>query len=226
MVAVSGLTYSISYSRILFSFRNGMCKIHSHFPCLVIFSFSSLIIQCFLFLGAGCITCGRWQIPASKNYTCFQKYNTLNILKHFSFAKVLYFVPLRKANLVLRGGLSRYVFKTIMYTINSKKYALCLLIFVVVAGFMVFVWYCLHFCVCWSLCPSCILALCTSPLGWLVLVLREDSCLEAVADKCWRDLLIQTVDTEVTDLPEWFSQWILLLELPDKCLLGSKVWFR
>lgn len=96
MVAVSGLTYSISYSRILFSFRNGMCKIHSHFPSLVIFSFSSLIIQCFLFLGAGCITCGRWQIPASKNCTCFQKYNTLNILKHFSFASFIFY-PTQKS---------------------------------------------------------------------------------------------------------------------------------
>lgn len=52
MVSVSGLTYSISYSSILFSFKNGMCKIHNHFPSLVIVSFSSLVIRFFLFLGA------------------------------------------------------------------------------------------------------------------------------------------------------------------------------
>lgn len=46
------LTYTVSYSRVLFSFRNEMCKIHSHFPPLVRFSFSSLVSQCFLFLGA------------------------------------------------------------------------------------------------------------------------------------------------------------------------------
>lgn len=39
------------------------------------------------------------------------------------------------------------------------------LIFIVVAGFMVFLCYFLHFCVYWSLCPSCILAVYPSPLG-------------------------------------------------------------
>lgn len=39
-----------------------------------------------------------------------------------------------------------------------------------------------------------------------MVVLREDACLEAMANKCWRDLLLQTADTKVTDLLEWFSE--------------------
>lgn len=38
-----------------------------------------------------------------------------------------------------------------------------------------------------------------------MVALGKDACLEAMANKCWRDLLIQTVDPEVTDLLEGFS---------------------
>lgn len=52
VMSVAGLTYTVSYSRISFSFRNGMCKVHSNFPSPGIFSISSLVIQCSLILEA------------------------------------------------------------------------------------------------------------------------------------------------------------------------------
>lgn len=94
---------TVSYSRILFSFRNRMCKIHSNFPSLVIFSFSFLI-QCFLFLGAALLVVDGSSlllriVPVFRN-TIDSAFWT------FQFAGVLCFVSLSKANLVLRGGLS------------------------------------------------------------------------------------------------------------------------
>lgn len=58
VVSVAGLTYTVSYSRLLFTFRNGMCKIHSNFPSPGTFSFSFLMIQCSLFLGAASLVVG------------------------------------------------------------------------------------------------------------------------------------------------------------------------